>query len=215
MSKPFTDVEFSSQISSDLTWRIKEISDLKTAASRADRGLQQVLLRATVAICYSHWEGHVRFAARKYFEHIALRKHHFNQLDKQFLKNYFLPRLAAISNARSSIAERCNLVDKILTSSDERYARVNDDLVNTKANLNYDVLTDICLVCSVPIISFETHKAFIDVFLLKRRNEIAHGENTFVAVEDLDELSQKTVELMRTFGNQLENHVVLKTYKRA
>src|SRR5205807_2806605 len=133
-------------------------------------------------------------------EHIALRKLQYSDLDRQFLRNYFLPRLAALSNSKTSIAERCALVDEILTSSDRRFSRVNEDLVNTKSNLSFDVFTDICLVCGVPKSTFADKTVFVDVFLLKRRNGIAHGEDTFVEVEDLDELTSGTMEMMRAFG---------------
>ena len=215
MSKPYTDADFSAQITEDRSWRLREISDLKTAISRSDGNLQRVLLRGLVAICYAHFEGYIRFAARKYLEHVALRKFKYSEIDRQFLRNYFLPRLAALSTSKASVAERCALVDEILDSSDRYFSRVNDDLVNTKANLSFDVFTDICLVCCVPQNIFADKATFIDVVLLKRRNAIAHGEDTFVAVEDLDELTNGTVEIMRAFGDALENHVYLKDYKSA
>lgn len=215
MSKPYTESDLSSQIIEDRNWRIKEISDLKAAIRRADSNLQKVLLRALVTICYAHWEGYVRFSARKYLEHVALRRLQFGELDRQFLRNYFLPRLAALSTTKSNIAFRCALIDEILDSSDRRFSKANDDLVNTKANLNSDVFTDICLVCGVPILRFADRTTFIDVVLLKRRNAIAHGEDTLVALDDLDEVSGGTIALMRAFGDELENRVVLKTYKVA
>lgn len=213
MSRPYTEANFSEQIIEDRNWRIKEISDLKAAIRRGDPGLQKVLLRALVAICYAHWEGYVRFSAKKYLEHVALRKFQYSELNKQFFRNYFLPRLAALSTSKTNIAERCGLVDEILSSSDHRFSRVNDDLVNTKANLNFEVFTDICLVCGVPAKPFADKSTFIDVVLLKRRNAIAHGENTLVALTDLDEITNDTIGLMRAFGDALENHVVLQTFK--
>jgi hypothetical protein len=213
MSKPYSDADFSSQITEDRSWRIKEISDLKNAIDRADVSLRRVLLRALVAICYAHWEGYVRFAARKYLEHVSLRKFQYKDLDRQFLRNYFLPRLAAFSVSRVSVSSRCALVDEVLDASERRFSRVNDDLVNTKANLSFDVFVDICLVCNVPTQSFLGEAAFIDLFLLKRRNAIAHGESTFIELEDLDELANKTIALMRSFGDALENQVVLKEYR--
>jgi hypothetical protein len=215
MSKPYLDVDFSEQIAEDRSWRIREISDLKTAVKRADANLRRVLLRALITICYAHWEGHVRFAARKYLEHVALRKHQYKDLDRQFLRNYFLPRLAALSTNRTSIAERCVLVDEVLSSSDRRFSKVNEDLVNTRANLNFDVFTDICLVCGVALQPFTDKAKFVDIFLLKRRNSIAHGEETFVELADLDDLTNETVAMMRAFGDALENHVYLKDYKSA
>jgi hypothetical protein len=215
MSKPYSEADFSAQISEDRSWRIREISDLKTAITRADSNLRRVLLRGLITICYAHWEGYVRFAARKYLEYVALRKFKYSEIHRQFLRNYFLPRLAALSTSRPSIAERCALVDEILNSSDRRFSRVNEDLINTKANLNFDVFTDICLICSVPIAAFADKASFIDVFLLKRRNAIAHGEDAFVGIDDLDDLTNETIALMRAFGDSLENHIYLKEYRPA
>jgi len=215
MSKPFTEADFSAQITEDRNWRIKEISDLKSATKRADSQLQRVLLRALVTVSYAHWEGYVRFSARKYLEHVAIRKFKFGELNQQFFRNYFLPRLGALSTSKAGIAERCSLIDEILNSSEHRFSRVNEDLINTRANLNSDVLTDICLVCGVPRQLFESNHSFIDAVLLKRRNSIAHGEDTFVAIDDLDTISTTTVSLMRTFGDALENQVVLQKYKVA
>lgn len=215
MSKPFTESEFSSQIIGDRSWRIKEISDLKTAIVRGDENLRKVLLRALITICYAHWEGYVRFAAKKYLEHVALRKFQYSQLDRQFFRNYFLPRLAALSTSKMKIAERCKLVDEILYSSDHRFTRVNDDLINTRANLNFEVFVDICLVCCVPTQPFADKSTFIDVVLLKRRNAIAHGEETFVGMDDMDEVAGETVTMMRRFGDALENHVYTKSYRVA
>jgi hypothetical protein len=213
MSKPYTEAMFSAQITEDRNWRIKEISDLKSAIRRGDMSLRTVLLRALVTISYAHWEGYVRFSARKYLEHIALRRFPYRELNSQFYRNYFLPRLAALSTSKASIASRCDLLDEIFNSEDRRFSQVNEDLINTKANLNFEVFEDICRVCGVPVVSFSEKQAFIDVVLLKRRNSIAHGEDTLVALDDLDIISEETIGLMRSFGDALENHVVLQTYK--
>lgn len=213
MSKPYTEANFSAQITEDRNWRIKEISDLKSAIMRGDEGMRRVLLRALVAICYAHWEGYVRFSAKKYLEHVALRRFQYRDLDRQFFRNYFLPRLATLSTSKTNITERCALVDEILNASDRRFSQVNDDLINTKANLNFAVFTDICLVCGVFEEAFADKATFIDVVLLKRRNAIAHGEDTFVALNDLDTIASDTIGLIRAFGDELENRVVLQTYR--
>lgn len=215
MSKPYSEDDFSQFVNEDRNWRLKEISDLKDAIVRADFVLEKVLLRALVTICYAHWEGHVRYSAKMYLFHIALRKFPFSNLNSQFLKNYFLPRLASLSVSKSSLTAKCELLDDILGSSTKQFKRINDDLINTKSNLNSDVLRDICLVCGVSYVAFEDHANFIDVFLLKRRNAIAHGEDTFIDSSDMDELATNTISLMRTFGDALENSIHLKLYKVA
>jgi len=53
----------------------------------------------------------------------------------------------------------------------------------------------------------------VDIFLLKRRNSIAHGEDTFVDIEDLDELANETIALMRAFSTELDNCAQLQSYR--
>lgn len=213
MSKPYTEADFSAQITDDRNWRIKEISDLKSAIRRGDANLRKVLLRALITLSYAHWEGYVKFAAKKYLDYVALRKYAYGNLNKQFLRNLFLPRLGAMYNARINVAERVSLIDEILNSGDQRFSQVNEDLVNTKANLNFEVFSEICIICDVPLQGFAEKSTFIDVVLLKRRNAIAHGENTLIGLDDLDSICEETISLMRAFGDALENHVVLQTYK--
>jgi len=213
MTKPRTEADLSNQLVQDRTWRIREISDLKSAIERADSILQRGLLRAFVAICYAHWEGHVRFAALKYLEHIALRRFAFSELHPQFIRNYFLPRLASLAVSGRSVAERCALIDEILNCNARRFSRVNEELVSTHSNLSFSVFTDICLICGVSASQFQEDEIFIDLQLLKRRNAIAHGEETFIEVSDLDELSNKTISLIRGFGDELDNRSVLKQYR--
>ena len=214
-NKRYSEAEFSAQLDQDRSWRLREISDLKTAIRRADESLQRVLLRALITICYAHWEGHVRFAARKYLEYVARRKFSYSDLDRQFLRNEFLLKLAALSTSRKSIKERCALIDEILDSSDRRFSRLDERLIETRSNLNFNVFTDICLVCDVKAENFADKETFMDKMLLQRRNSIAHGENEFVGISDLDNLTNETIAMMRTFADALENHVYLKDYKAA
>ena len=215
VSKPYTEGDLSRQLVQDRTWRIREISDLKTAISRADSVSQKVLLRALITICYAHWEGYVRFAARKYLEHVALRRFAFGELDRQFTRNHFLPRLAALALSKGSFSERSSVIDDILNASSRRFSRIDSDLVNTRSNLSFAVFSEICSVCSVSAAEYAEHEVFIDVILLKRRNAIAHGEDTFVGIDDLGMVTTRTIDLMRQFGDALENHSCLKSYKAA
>ncbi len=215
MSKPYSEADLSEQMSRDRTWRIREISDLKAAIERADRPLRPVLLRSLVTMTYAHWEGSIRFAAKKYLDHIALRRFRFDQLKNQFTKNYFLPRLAALSHSNSGISDRCALIDEILGSSANQFKHVNDALVDTRANLNFAVFSDICLVCGVDVGGFESKATFIDVVLLKRRNAIAHGEETLIGFEELDFVTAEAIGLMRAFGDALENQAYTRSYRAA
>ena len=107
------------------------------------------------------------------------------------------------------------LPSRVAGEAGTSFSRVNDGLISTKANLNFEVFADICLVCCVPVEPFADKSTFIDTVLLRRRNEIAHGEDIFVALADLSLLTTETIALMRSFGDALDNHVCLRHYRSA
>jgi hypothetical protein len=207
MSKPFSAADLSDQMDRDMTWRLKELSDIRDAIRRADSTTRQMLLRAFITLMYAHWEGHVRFCATKYFQHIALRRKPYTDLQIQFYLNAFLVRLDAFFRSKVSVEEKCRFLQDLLESRGKRFSQINPTLIDTKANLNTDVLHDICKVCGIPFTEFEKEDAFINVLMLKRRNEIAHGEEVYLKESDIDDLSARAIGIMRTFRNLLENKI--------
>lgn len=214
MSKPYSAEDLCRLVNQDRTWRIKELAELKTVIDRSDPFSQTVLLRALVGLCYAHWEGYVTRVAKLYLEHIALRKHKYASLHRQFLKNHFLPRLDALSKSKASFEEKCQLIDSILDGFSDEFRRTNPDIVYTE-NLKSTVIFEICKICCLDFSYFESQSEFIDIFLLKRRNSIAHGEDTLIALHDMPDLISNTINLMRVFGDSVENAATLKTYLKA
>jgi len=212
VSKPFTDGDLADQMDRDMTWRLKEFSDLKTAIRRADRNARPALLRAFITLMYAHWEGHVRLCATKYFQHITLRKIAYAKLETQIYLNSFLVRLDAFFRSRGSVEDKCKFVEEILKSKDQRFSYINPALIDTKANLNTDVLRDLCRVCGIPFSDFKKHETLIDVLILKRRNEIAHGEEVYLREDEIDDLADRIVDIMRLFRNLLENKIYNLSY---
>jgi hypothetical protein len=213
MSKPYQAADLSRQLFEDRNWRIHEISDLKSATRRADKNLQRALLRGIVTLCYAHWEGHVKMAASKFMEHISLRKPYFRDLQRQFTLNHFQGRLVALEGSKGSFTDRCEIIESILDSANKQFKRVPADLINTQSNLSFRIFSAICVVCGVDPELFEDRRDFIDLMLLKRRNAIAHGEDTFVSIDDLDRLTNETIDLMREFGDALDNCASLEHFR--
>jgi len=207
VSKARTESDLSAQLDADFTSRLRELSDLKRAIRDADPNTQQVLLKALVAISYAHWEGHVKFAASKYFEYVALRRLPYTSLQQQFYVNSFLVRLGAFVANRPSLKSRCDLISDALNPGGASFSQAHPDLVNTGSNLKFEILQNICLVCGIDSAIFQPYETFIDVVLLRRRNSIAHGDESVVGVHEVDELIDGVVELMRLFRNQVENKV--------
>jgi hypothetical protein len=161
---------------------------------------------------YAHWEGYVRFCAGHYFDHVTMRRHRFDQLESQLYVNYFLARIDALSSQRANLRDRCALVNDIIGSRENRFSRINRDLIDTSSNLTSRVLRDLCVVCAIDFEPFETASDFIDRILVKRRNEIAHGDETYIGADEVDDLVSKVAGLMRLFRNALENKVYQRSY---
>lgn len=212
MSRPYTEQDLSSLFDADLIWRRKELSDMKAAIKTADAHSKPALLRAIIAMSYAHWEGFVRTCAVRYFEHLTLRKKPFAELERQIYVNSVLGRLGALHEGRMGVKARCELVNDILDGTGGRFSRLNPDLIDTRSNLNTDVIKDICIICGVDSSSFDQDRTFIDLILLKRRNAIAHGQQEFIQVDEIDDLVANVLALMGVFRNLLENKVYTKAY---
>ena len=212
MSNPVTETELSFQLDSELTWRRRELSDLKSAIRAADPAGRNVLRRSLVTMCYAHWEGYVRASATKYFSHITLRRKKFAELETQFYKNSFLVRLDALFRSKQGVRMNCDLINSIITSQSSRFSYINPQLIDTKSNLNTDVIKDLCVVCGFDGLFFESNRSFLDVILLKKRNAIAHGQDEAVGDSDIDELVDKTISLMEHFRTLVENKIYSKGY---
>jgi RiboL-PSP-HEPN len=210
MSKPYTKEDLSTIFDHDLIWRRKELSDLKQAIKTSDSASKSALLKSLIAMSYSHWEGYIKFIAAKYFEYFTIRKKLFNELDRQFYVNSMLARLDSISTSRTSIEEKCNIINEILDNQEKRFSYVNQSLIDTRSNLNSFVISDICLICGISSEHFKDQSNFIDVLLLKRRNAIAHGQQEDVQEETMDDFVGNVLSLMTHFRDLLENKIYYK-----
>ena len=215
MSKPYTERDLSDQFDADLTWRRKELSDMKSAIRNADQPARPALLKALVTMAYAHWEGYVRTCANRYFQHLTLKKRPFSDFERQIYINSFLRRVDALTQTRGNLESRCKLINDILDHGGSRFAYVNPDLIDTGSNLSADVMKDICLICAVDGAHFEERRTFIDWIILRRRNAIAHGQQEFINEADIDGLVADILALMEHFRNLLENKSYMKTYLAA
>lgn len=212
MTKPYTEQHLSDAFDVDLNWRRKELSDMKAAVKTADTAGKPVLLRALTAMSYAHWEGYVRACANRYFEHLALRKRRYSEFERQVYVNTFLVRLDALHHGRVGLEARCKLVSDILDGTNGRFSYVHPSLVDTKANLNTDVIKDLCIICAVDLSHFEAQRTFIDILLVRRRNAIAHGQQEFIHPDEIDDLVANVLALMAHFRSLLENKIYTKAY---
>jgi hypothetical protein len=204
--------EFTAHITSDLTWRIREISDLRSSA-RAARELSQAILRASIPLIYAHWEGHVSVVSKAYMEYLALRRLSYSNLKESFRLNLFFAKLRRMAQLRLTHKEQVAFLCDVLSSGQQRLGTVNEDIFSARSNLNSSVLRDICCFLSLDVSQFESDMDFLDKILLHRRNNIAHGRFIEIDLDMLREMSDRVIELMRKFNNLVDNEVSLQGYR--
>jgi MAE_28990/MAE_18760-like HEPN len=215
MAQLRTAAEFSHAITADLTWRIKEISDLRSAVRRIDEALKRSLLRASVPLVYAHWEGHVAVVSRSYVEFLATRRPRYSTIKPSFRLNEFSRALRRLGQSQMSYRQKIEFIESILQSGDTQFRRIDAEVISGRGNLNSEVLKELCAYFSIDQTLFEDDYDFIDKILVFRRNNIAHGEYIELDQKGLEDMSNRVIGMMRTFNNLVDNDVVLGRYNVA
>lgn len=78
--------QLSDRLATDLAWRKKELSEMKSLieAKNVSDQRHKVLVRGGVCILYSHWEGFVKLAANSYLEYVNSKKLTYQELSSNF-----------------------------------------------------------------------------------------------------------------------------------
>jgi RiboL-PSP-HEPN len=196
----------------DLVWRRKELSDLKRSVEVADRLARAGLSRALLLMAYAHWEGFVKNCSRAYFDFLAVKKRPYAEYEVQIYTNRFLSEIDSFFGSKAGVQKKCDFIEKIILGKKDRFSTVSERLVDTKSNLNSDVLLELCRVINIDNSIFRNKNVFIDIKLLKRRNSIAHGSQEFPDIIDFQEIMDGVLELMGEFRNLIENKVSQQSY---
>jgi len=156
--------EFTAFITSDLTWRIREISDIRSTAATAS--LPRAILRASVPLMYAHWEGHVSVVSRAYLDFLSLRRLRYSNLKQSFRLNAFFTTIRRMTQTRASYMEQVAFLSNVVDSGGLPLRTVDVDILSTRSNLNSAVLQDLCCFLSLDITQFESDFDFLDKILL-------------------------------------------------
>ena len=205
--------DFSRSLDAEQIWRRKELSDLRQAIRDANAVSQPTLLRAFVPMCYAHWEGFVIEIASLYFGYITARRYNFSALSPHFLRLAMLRRLDA-GTASKNFRDKLEFFDELQKVSEKRFSRVPKELIVSGSNLNSERIRNLCILCDVPSAFMDGQEDFLDIVVLKRRNEIAHGEWASIELIEINEISDGILKLMAGFRNEIENSIVLEKHLR-
>src|SRR5215469_5169924 len=134
--------EFTAFITSDLTWRIHEISDIRSTAATAS--LPRAILRASVPLMYAHWEGHVSVVSRAYLDFLALRRLRYSNLKQSFRLNAFFTTIRRMTQARASYMEQVAFLSNVVDSGESQPCTAHGHIIPPHSTLYSSLLPDIC-----------------------------------------------------------------------
>jgi len=79
--------ELNDQLSSELAWRKKELSVIKSLIDTGSFSTSKktALLRSGVTILYAHWEGFIKQAASIYLEFVSMQRLPYDKLSANFV----------------------------------------------------------------------------------------------------------------------------------
>ena len=198
----------------EFAWRLKEIADVKSTIRAADAVRQKTLIRAGIPLLYAHWEGFVKAASETYLNYVANQGHKYRELRSCFIVRGLkgqLNELAEYSNSRRN----SRIVEFVLNEMDSPASIPYKGVIDAASNLSSTVFDGIATSIGISTGPYETKYHFIDESVLRRRNQIAHGEYLDVQRTDYNQISDEVVNLLRSYKTDIENALTLDLHMRS
>jgi len=204
--------ELNDQLSSELAWRKKELSVIKSLIDTGSFSTSKktALLRSGVTILYAHWEGFIKQAASIYLEFVSMQRLPYDKLSANFVALAMKSKLNQAKDTNKATIYN-EVVEFFMTKLSERSSIQYKNVIQT-SNLSSSVLREIVCMLGLDYSFYEPKNILIDEKLLKMRNEIAHGNYISIEQKEYDELYFKVIEMMDTFRNQIDNCAATKKY---
>ena len=202
--------ELEQLIAHEFSWRRKELTNFKNLSVSAKKPIQDTLLKSSIALLYSHWEGFVKKVSIAYCEYINHQGLSYGMLINSF-------SVCAVLNEFQGQYPHKNFKSlfKVISDKDmfSKSCKIDTEkYIDTKSNLNSDTLKEITQKVGVDYSLYELKENLIDERFLGFRNAISHGEYRSISEEDFIDLYTEITSLINTFKNQIINAAVQKSY---
>lgn len=205
--------ELEDGLDKDLSWRKHEIALITGLVQQSNGPKKITLIRAGIALMYSHWEGHIKQCGILYLcylNHLAHKycdmKDNFAYLSlaeefaEGFSINKFESQKEVFSYIQSGLANKFKVDEK--------------KVIDTESNLKSGVLLNMLQQLGLDIAPFELKNNFIDKIMVKNRNCIAHGER--IGDNELanayNQIEKDLLTMIETFQNMIRNAACNKSF---
>lgn len=201
-------------IDSEMAWRKRELSAVRSNVASARKFAKDTAIRAGIALLYAHWEGAIKNIAAYYLEYVAALGIPYGKLKPNFLAVALKNDLKSFKESNKTTIHTTIITDIINSQSTKSKIPV-EGVIKTNSNLNSDIFVEIMATIGLECKDYESSYKLIDAVLLQKRNMIAHGER--LEALDLDEtryyeIHDKMLGLIQLFADQVSNAASLKQY---
>ena len=206
-------------INNDLSWRRQEFTEFNFLLQDDELSpyRKEVMLKASIALLYSHWEGHIKFSARKYIEYISEQKLPVGDLTENF-KQIFLPAYFCNHTLNLKNIKSQQMLRDFFQENESLFKVDSEKTILTNSNLNSDLATEILMQLGFDNTLFDSNKTFIDEQLLASRNAISHGDKTSISKHNLnniyDQIKIYLLKMLESFDEQILDSASNKLYLR-
>lgn len=199
-------------IQSNIDWRLAEFNSIEGVLLVLDGKQQKIFLRNTVPAIYAHWEGFVVSSIEIVFVYL----NELGLTNQDYCYTYLTTAYEQTLKSLEDSSEFDKRKKHLTTLYDKFGNTVSfTGRIDTKSNLGFTVLTEICKKTNLKIASFEDYKLDLNK-LLNIRNSIAHGENShvFEKFNDIEKYISLLENLMLTFKNEIQYLLENEKYRK-
>jgi hypothetical protein len=198
----------------DLAWRRQELSALRTGIRKSTGPAIDTATRTAVALAYAHWEGYVVRASRALLEYVTGLRLSYEDLADSYVAMCMTGRFKEAEQSTRRIGRHIDVVKTLRQPADRATFPDGDTLIQAEGNLKAAKFSDLIARLALDESPFELHYHWLDSELLRRRNNIAHGQAGYADVDFAIEAITVVAGLLDQFRTAVQNAVVREVYRR-
>jgi hypothetical protein len=192
------------EIANNLDQRRLEITNIhRVIQSYIGKSLEPTAVRMAVPMLYAHWEGYVREVCQLYLEYIESSGVKIRELRSDLLGYLWTSALKPLAGGLNFVRKKAIAELALACMENPVKFAESERAINTKSNLNFDVLEDIAAHLCLDLSSLLPWKKHLNA-LVHLRNHIAHGSRPqTLDYSHFQEHASAVIELMEAFERSL------------
>ncbi|MEY4504209.1 MAG: hypothetical protein RL154_502 [Pseudomonadota bacterium] len=200
------------EITLDINWRSDELKKIENISLNLTGSELKIFLKSMIPLLYAHWEGFVVSSLKIVFKYLNNLKLNSDSYCNIYLTTAYEQTLKSLDDSTGFEKRKKHLIN--LYQVFKKEVKLNEK-IDTKSNLNFDTLTEICQKINVDINNFSDYKEDLNQ-LVHIRNSIAHGENAY-SFDDFEAIKAYVdliEDLMLDFQSALQDLLKQEKYKK-